>query len=456
MRKSVGIPIVLFFLGLVIFSLLSTKVLVTDAPQYVNAAKEFANLAVSPVRNFNAWLYPWLLGQVLQVVPSLVALKVVNVLWLVLDVLLLWLLVKRREVLWLFMFSPVVWVFSLWINPIIPVSFFLLLAYFSLVRFESSKSSYRWWWFVLSGVSLGLVSSLWWPGTYLAVFFILVFFWRSSFVAVIKYLACFGIGFAVRLVLDGVFFGFPFYSMIRALGSNVLFFLDKAEVLGAVPVPLWLVIFLVLVTISPFLFCLYRVDRQRYGRELVFLGLSSVLFLLNHDLRYFITIVPVVMVLLVSCVKRQDVVLHVALSLIILVPLAAPYFGVTDDYLLKQDVIQVVHDYPDRIFIVGTEGVSEEQAMDLSTVYWGSGIRFVTYKDWELSRDDEEMYREYVFVADPKINELRQLRFSLVYERGNNEDLDDLKDLLVIGDAPPPEGFVLVKKYALVRYYTLS
>ncbi|MDO8628234.1 MAG: hypothetical protein Q7R56_00585 [Nanoarchaeota archaeon] len=456
MRKSVVITMILFFVGLVIFSALSSKVLFTDAPQYVNSAKEFAGLAVSKVRNFNAWLYPWVLGQTLKVVPSLLTLKIVNVLWLVGDVVLLWLLTRKREVLWLFMASPLVWVYSLWVNPIVPVSFFLLLSYYWLKRFEGLRSSSRWFFFVGSGVALGLVSSLWWPGTYLAGFFVVAFFWRSSFVDVVKYLVCFGVGFAVRLMLDFYYFGFPFYSMVRAMGSNVLFFLGKAEVLGAVRVPLWVVAGLVVVSISPFLFRLVKVDRQKYARELVFLGLSSLLFLLNHDLRYFVTIVPLVMVLLVSCLKKNDIILHVGLSALLIVVLAAPSFGVTDDFLLKQDVEQLVHDFPGRTFIVGTEGVSEEQAMDLSTLYWGSAVRLVTYRDWQLSKADENVYQVYEVVADPKINELRQLRFSLVYERSDEEDLDDLKDLLVIGDAAPPKGFTLVKKYALLRYYHLK
>src|SRR3989344_7978249 len=177
MKKSVVVVLLVFVLALASFSLLSTKVLFTDTPQYVNTAKEFAGFALSKVRNFSAWLYPWLLGQSLKVVPSLATLKLINVLWLVLDVFVLWWFTRKSSVVWLFVFSPIVWVTAPWINPILPVSFFLLFAYVALQKFDFSKNM---WWFVVSGLSLGLVSALWWPGTYLVILFLFSFFYKES------------------------------------------------------------------------------------------------------------------------------------------------------------------------------------------------------------------------------------------------------------------------------------
>ena len=67
MNKTILGYAIVFLVALSVFSLLSTKVLFTDAPQYTNTAKEFAGLAISKVRNFSAWLYPLLLGQFLKV-----------------------------------------------------------------------------------------------------------------------------------------------------------------------------------------------------------------------------------------------------------------------------------------------------------------------------------------------------------------------------------------------------
>ncbi|MDO8555724.1 MAG: hypothetical protein Q7R96_00945 [Nanoarchaeota archaeon] len=449
--KNHIIPVILIFVVvLAVFSLLSTKVLFTDAPQYVNTAKEFAGFALSKVRNFSAWLYPLLLGESLKIVPSLVTLKLVNLLWLVLDVLVLYWFSRRASVVWLFVFSPLVWVTAPWINPILPVSFFLLFAYVALQKFEVTKKAV---WFIVSGLSLGLVSALWWPGTYLVVLFLFSFFLQKRFSQLIVYLIPVAGAASIRLVIDWYYFSFPFFSAIRGLGSNFLYFTGQADIIPGIKPPALLIFALILVVVSPLVFRLYKVDRRVYGRELLFLALATLLFCMNLEIRYFITIVPLVLLLLSFVLEKKEIVLHAFIGVLLIIFLTHSYFGMTDDHLLQQDVVQLGKDFPDKIFIVGTDGVSEEQAMDLSTLYWGDDIKgFVTYRDYQLSMVDERVYKEYIFASSSRINELRNMRLSLTYER-SDEDLDDLQDLLIIGDAPPPAGFKLVKQYAVLRYY---
>src|SRR3989344_8145392 len=132
MRKDIAIVIIAFSVALLFFSLIETKVLFSDVPQYVNTAKEFAGIATSKVRVFSSLVYPWFLGQFLKIMPSMATLKILNLLWLVLDALLIYWYTKRKESLLIFAFAPVVWVVAAWINPILPVSFFTLAAYVML------------------------------------------------------------------------------------------------------------------------------------------------------------------------------------------------------------------------------------------------------------------------------------------------------------------------------------
>ena len=54
MRKDIAIVIIAFSVALLFFSLIETKVLFSDVPQYVNTAKEFAGIATSKVRVFSS------------------------------------------------------------------------------------------------------------------------------------------------------------------------------------------------------------------------------------------------------------------------------------------------------------------------------------------------------------------------------------------------------------------
>src|SRR3989344_3671138 len=259
------------------------------------------------------------------------------------------------------------------------------------------------WWFVVSGLSLGLVSALWWPGTYLVILFLFSFFYKESVRKLLLYVVPVAVAAGIRLVIDQFYFGFPLFSSIRGFGSNVLYFIGQADIISGVKPPTLLIFALILVVISPFMFRLYKIDGKKYGHELLFLALAAFLFCLNLEIRYFITITPLVLLVLGSVLEKREIVVHAVISVVLVVFLTFGYFGVTQDYLLTQDVEQVAHDFHSKTFIVGTAGVSEEQAMDLSTVYWGSAVKgFVTYTDYRLSLSDELVYKEYALMTESR------------------------------------------------------
>src|SRR3989338_5433837 len=185
MKKPVVFIFIAFFIGLVLFNVFSTKVMFTDVAQYLGVAKEFADVSITKVRNTPGWLYGWVLGEILKVNESLLAVKLFNVMWLFFDALLLYFITRDKKALLLFVFSPIVWFMASWVNPILMISFLLLLAYYLFKRYEENKKlSY----FVLSGLSLGLIPALWFAGVYLSIFFLLAFFYNKELKHLIYYI----------------------------------------------------------------------------------------------------------------------------------------------------------------------------------------------------------------------------------------------------------------------------
>lgn len=451
MKRPILVYSLIFLAALLIFSVASTKILFTDAPQNINTAKEFAGLATSKVRNFLSYVYPFFIGQFLKAAPSLATVKLINIIWLVFDALLLYYMTKKKESFFIFALSPLTWYMAPWVNPILPVSFFMLLSYHFLKHYMSTKNKLS---FIASGLSLGIVSALWWPSNYLAVFFIFAFFYNRKILETALYLIPFAATASIRFLIDFYYFNFPFFTSVRGFGSNILFFLDKAEIIPGPEPSRFLLIISLLLIISPLIFKLYKLNFRKYRHEVIFLALSTILFFMNLDLRYFITISPMFILLLTPNLTKTEIKLHYIISIFLIIIFTASYFGATDDSLIAKDLKQIEKDSDSEIFIVGTEGVSEEQAMDLSTLYWGSKIKkFVTYTDYKLSLDDENVYREYSLETSNKINELRKMKISITYLRSDDNDYSDIKDLIIIGDALPPEGFELVKAYNILRLY---
>ncbi|MEK6904565.1 MAG: hypothetical protein AABW87_03155, partial [Nanoarchaeota archaeon] len=307
MKRPILVYSLIFLVVLSIFSLLSTKVLFTDVPQYANTAKEFAGISASKVRNFSSFFYPLFLGQFLKIAPGLFTLQLLNFIWLIFDALLLYHITKRREVFFLFALSPLTWYMAPWINPILPVSFLVLLSYHLLKQYNLTKNTP---YFIGSALSLGLISSLWWPGNYVAVIFIFAFFYNKKLLEIIFYLIPFLATASIRFLIDWYYFSMPFFTTIRGIGSNILFFLDKADIIPGSKPNTFLVIISLLLIISPLIFRLHKLNFRKYRHEAIFLGLATILFFLNLDLRYFIIISPLFILLLSNYLSKLELKLH--------------------------------------------------------------------------------------------------------------------------------------------------
>ena len=103
---------------------------------------------------------------------------------------------------------------------------------------------------------------------------------------------------------------------------------------------------------------------------------------------------------------------------------------------------------------MGTNSVSEEQALFLDTLYFNKNIKeFIRYREYDLSLKNESIFSEYHFTTRPKVNDLRKIDFSLIYSRTDNRAYKDITHLIIIGDAKSPENFSLIKEYSILRVY---
>jgi hypothetical protein len=428
----------------------------TDVGQYLGVAKEFANIGITKVRNMPSWVYPWIMGPFLKIWPSLYMARFFNNFWLLADGLLLFLMTRNKKSFILFMFAPIVWYMSTWINPILPISFLLLFAYWQFKLYEEDEKKIN---FILSALALGLVSSLWGAGIYLSLFFIFAFFYNRKLINILLYLIPFFVTFSIRLILDWYYFGFPFFSIIRSVGSNFMFFtgqsLSQTMETGFGTGHYIFNFILLFFIISPLIYRLYKLEFSEYKSEIIFLGLATLLFVVNLQLRYFIVLAPLYILLLYPFVKKKGMFIHIFISLVLIIFLTHSYFGETKESLIVQDLDRIAEEFPDERFIVGGEGVSEEQALTLGTLYWGDKIKeFIWYNDYKLSLENKDLFREYSFDTKSRINNVRKLRFGLGYYRTDNKTYEDVKYLILIGDeGEVSDNFKFVKKYNRLNLY---
>ena len=432
------------FLGLIVFTFMSEKILYSDVPQYLAVGKEFAEISHAKVRNTPGWLYGWFIGKVLDVFPYLNAVKVLNLIWYLLALLLLFFMVKKSEVLLLYLISPLVWYLAPWINPLPLISLLLLIAYY--LFYKDNLIS-----LILGGLVLGLATAIWWPAFYFSVFFFVSFLYDRKFWNVILILISFLITFSIRVIFDWYYFSMPFFSILRGFGSNLSFLVGEAP--GGLPEHNIVKYFLVIVIISPLLYRLAFVNWFKEKKTAIFLILCLILFLSNFQLRFFFTVMPIIILLIANKITRKELIGGIIVSVIVVSFLTSNYF-VSQDKLIKDDLKNLEKDLPNERFIIGYEGGSEEEASYLDTLYWGDKIKeFIRYSEYRLWLKKENLFREYKFESKSKINDLRKLELDLKYLVNGDNDFKDVKYWILIKGGKVDGDFELFKEYGVLKVF---
>ncbi len=456
--KNILIPLCLFTLFLLIFNIFSIKIILTDTPQYIGVAKEFAGISLSKVRATSSFVYGFFLGQFLKIAPFLLTIKIINMLFLVFDAILIYFITKRKESFLLWIFSPIVWYMASYISPILPISFLFLLAYYTLKKYEGENKSIH---FIISSLSLGIACSLWSASIYLTIFFLISFFYDKKLIQLILYLIPLAIGFSIRLLIDYYYFGFPFLSLITGIGSNVIYLLGKANIdVAYIPpkTPFYILYLITLIIISPFLYKLYKLNIQENKKELIFLFLTSIVLLnpYNFQLRYLLVISPFLIIPLSKLINKKELIINIIISLIIIFGATHNYFTDNKDKLMEQDLSNIAKEYPNQIFISGTSN-KYIYSFTFSTLYWGKDIKkFIAFDEYYLYKTNQSIFSDYKFEVKPKIYILKKLKLVISYEKTDDTNFDQVKYLITERDdkkPPAPKEFKLIKKYNILDLY---
>lgn len=443
----------IFTASLTFFSILSTQIDFHDSPEYIGVAKEFAGISNSKVFTGHSVVYPMFLAQFLKLLPFYLAIKLINITWLILIGVLLYYTNKRISAMVLWMFSPIVWQSSIIVSPIIPSTFFLFLGYYALKRWEVNKNKA---YFIVSALSLGLCSSLW-GGSILFVFaFVVAFFYKHKLKTLIYYAIFIAPTFSIRLVIDYIFFGFPLYSYARELGVPMLAFLGLNKTVGTFPAPNALI---AIVIISPLLFLAYKLKFSENKEEIIFLAISTAFILVYQALiTYFLFIAPLLILLLTKIFSKRQIMLHVLVSIAIIIILTRSYFGENFDTTLANDLENINDDFGFEKVIAGDINKKQGFASDrLNAVYWGNNKPFILWgSDFDLHLKNKTAMTEYGFRINPRINDVRRPEFIIRMNMDESQVFKDLPLILLRSDEEIPEGYDLTRCYKVLCVYQTS
>ncbi len=398
MKKKDYLLILLFALLLILFAVFSKIVGFHDSFEYINVAKNLAGIKNVPIFSTHPIIYPLITSLFLKIWPSLTMIKIINVLWVFLIGLVLFLVCKDRKAFILFAFSPLVWYTSIQTTPVLPAALFFLLAYF----FYNNEYKYS---KVMSGFCLGLGVAFYTPMLLVAAIFVLVYFWNSKLSDVIKFSIAIVIGIIPELVIDYLVFGNPFYSFIRYAGTNALVLLGINPNIGSVQVTQHLEVFLIFIVISPLLFRLHRLEFKKYKKDVIFLATIFLIFFIRAGmLKYFLIISPVVILLLAKVLTDKEIKWHCLIAIPIILLLTMGYFTYAYETNLKKDLSSITEEYNPQIVIAGGY-----EASGLAAFSWKNAPRIEWFEDYNASLENRSVLRQYTFKFEPRNIQLNNI-----------------------------------------------
>lgn len=447
--KELMIAFLVFIVGLLIYAIFSTRTGIHDTGEYITVTKELAGIGNVDVFSSHSVMYPLFAAQFVKVFPSLITIKLLSILWLLLDGLLIFWFTKNKSAFLLWIFSPLVWLVSIEISPILPVSFFMLLTYIFFKKWEESNSKTH---FAISALSLGICCALYTPLILISLFFILTFMYDKTFKQVLFYLLLLSATFSLSLVIDQIIFGFAFNTLVRYIGVNVVMMLG----LGANKVPSFQFSFLIMILllISPLLFRLHRLEFSKNKKELLFLLLVTLFFVartgVGRSMKYFIMFSPIAIVLLSKVITKKEMLVNCVLSILLIVIFTNSYFDTNAAvYSTIKDLERIKEDFSFKEVIAGGD-----QALFLASYSWTKEPRFIWWKDYQLSKEDKTDFSSYSFSTNPIIDQHEILELNVKLKRNSNRTFEDLP-LIAPKDMKISKEFKLVKCYELLCVYEM-
>ncbi len=407
----------LFCLGLLLFVGLSTVSSFHDSPEYYQLARLFADQGNQPAFSGHSLVYPYLMSFVLFIFPaSIFAIKLVNAVWILLTALLLFWF--NRKTLWLFVFSPLVWMTAPEFTPVLPAMFFLTAMYLCLQKWLLHK--HVWKYFALSALAAGCAFAFYTPSLIMLFFFILAFLRRESLQVVLLYLLFTLPAVILRLLLDWVYTGMPFYSLVRYFGVNlkVVLGVSSTTTHGALHGILSPHMWLVFVVVAPLLLLLYRLNWRTHLDALVYLVPCFLFFFVRSGmLKYFLLFSPIILLLLSSVLDKREVRVNALFGLVLVCLLTFGYFGVTEDVVIQQDLVTIQENYDYDVAVIA-----------LRSAYLDfSDKRYIWDEEYALASRGESVFSGWTFASEQRVDLYKQLRLSADLVRWDDDNYADVQ-----------------------------
>lgn len=454
-----------FIVILVLFSLLSSRLFfetwaieLDDSTHYITSAKEIAGISNAKIHNPHSFLYPLYLSSLLTVFPSLITIKLLNLLWLILLGLLIYYETKDLKSLLIYIFSPIVYYSSIWILPLIAVAFFMLLSYFQIRKYEKTNSIKH---LLISGFSLGISISLWWGSIPYVLFFALVFLFNKKVKELVYFSIPLFLGMSIAMVIDLYYFNFPFYSLVRFIGAVAIVSLGKnpsnVSFLNPFREQVILRILILLVLISPLLYKIYKLNFKKYRKETIFLVLTSIFAIAyGADIKYFLPIFPFFLILVNEVIKsKKDLNLHMISSIAVIIIVCYPFFFNTLEPKILKDLRDIKSEFKLTKIISGDERKNTlANPAQLNSLYWDDpNLKMIWGSDYErILLNKESSATSYNLKIIPKLNKARLLELSASMNFDTSQDLDAQYQVLGKNEQSLPK-FKLVKCYPVLCLY---
>lgn len=442
------------FIPLIVFSIIIIVILLTmnltfshDCGDYLGTSKLLTGILNSKARGTHSWIYGIILSFFLRIWASHLFMNLLNVVWLVLNGLLLYHITKDKRVLWLWFLCPVVWLAIPVINPIMPVSFLFLLSYYFIKKFEQENKIKH---LIYSALLFGLSAILWDSIIYFTPFFIFLFFLNKKFKDFAIFLGIFLAVFSIRLITEYYLFRFPFFSIVRSIGGALLV-LTRQENYSTVSPTLLNYLSMILV-ISPMLFRLYRIKFKEYWREIVFCLICFMFFTVSPTPTYMLFLAPFLIIMLNKVLSKRDFIIYVFFTFITILIVIYPFYTDNTNELIKQDLKEISRDYPNESFITGNEEHKDLYLL-LSMIDWESNSEYISWWDYSAWATDNPIFVKTSIESKSRVNNLRKLYIYIALVKNDNRTYENVVLAIDMKNKTDLEDFYLEKEYQVLNVF---
>ncbi len=441
-NKKVIIILFVYLIAIILFTFFSKTVSFHDTYEYITLTKEFAGISNINVYTTHSLIYPFFVGQILKFFPSFFTIKFLSSIWLFLNGLLIYLYSRNKKALLIWMLSPLSWFMSIQYIPILPASFFILLGYILFKKYEEKNSKF---YFIISALSMGFSIIIYFPAIAVVTFFMISFMFKKKFYFPFLYMVLMLISFLPEIILNYIFFNFPFYSFVRYFGINALVILGKSFEVKFIYL-YWL---LVPFAISPLLYKILKLKFKNYKRELIFVTLLILFFAIRGgSINYFLLFSPILILLISQKVNEKEIYISSIISIVLIIFMTHSYFGYTMDEKITNDLNKIKLEYPNNKFLT-----SNNRANALATFSWSDYPKFIWLWEYELEKSNKNTTSEYEIRSKPSISSDKTLVLNARLDKSNNIKFGSDIYLIAVKGDKVPGGFYLVKEYNVLNIY---